>query len=804
MLLSGPWITAASFAAGAGIASGLALYSARRRSRSTPHRPEIDRFRVMLDGSPEGIWRVDPTGITIEVNRRMGEMLGYEPREMVGRHFLEFTSGAWARIAESAFQRAQRGEAMQFEFLFHSRGGLDVWTLVTTHPIHDASGHLIEAFAILRDITERHRVEAERRHALSLLEATLDSTTDGVLVVDRSGKIVRFNERFVQLWRIPPDVIQSQDDDRAIATVLAQLEDPDAFLARVRQLYAHPDAESHDVLRFLDGRVFERLSRPQRLQGEVIGRVWTFRDVTDRERALAEQRLAAAREATIARNLDAALFTFTLAPDLRIASYEYFSLGAEGLFGVPLDLLFGEPGFWEERLHPEDRENVVLPALRGLFRLESATIQFRYQSSKGIYRWHRSRFVPRRESDGRLHVDAIETDVTERVALEEQLRHAQKLEAVGQLAGGIAHDFNNILTAVIGYADLLRSRMGPHDPNRRAVEEIHKGGDRAAALTRQLLAFGRRSPAQPRQVDLAASVRDLMPMLQRLVGEDIAFDLQADDALGPVRIDPSQFEQVVVNLAVNARDAMPGGGTLQIVMDRTQVAPADVLVDPELAIGPYVRLRVRDSGQGIDPQALEHIFEPFFTTKGPGRGTGLGLATVYGIVRQNQGRVHAANVDGGAEFEILLPEVRAEGEPAAPARTEGPFPTGRESVLLVEDDPALLALGREVLTELGYQVHVAASGLEALRWFEQQGPAIDILVTDVVMPGMGGRELAERILASRPRLPVLYVSGYHRDELLRESQTARGVSFLEKPYTAMMLARRVRETLDLRRTIAAP
>ena len=168
------------------------------------------------------------------------------------------------------------------------------------------------------------------------------------------------------------------------------------------------------------------------------------------------------------------------------------------------------------------------------------------------------------------------------------------------------------------------------------------------------------------------------------------------------------------------------------------------------------------------------------------------------------GRVHAANVDGGAEFEILLPEVRAEGEPAAPARTEGPFPTGRESVLLVEDDPALLALGREVLTELGYQVHVAASGLEALRWFEQQGPAIDILVTDVVMPGMGGRELAERILASRPRLPVLYVSGYHRDELLRESQTARGVSFLEKPYTAMMLARRVRETLDLRRTIAAP
>jgi two-component system cell cycle sensor histidine kinase/response regulator CckA len=642
---------------------------------------------------------------------------------------------------------------------------------------------------------ERHRLETERRQALSLLEATLESTTDGVLVVDRNGKIVRFNERFVQLWRIPADVIRSRDDDRAIATVLAQLEDPGAFVARVRGLYADPEAESHDVLRFKDGRVFERLSRPQRIRGEVVGRVWSFRDVTDRERALVEQHLAAVREATIARNLDSALFTFVLGADGRIDEFEYFSLGAEGLFGAPREDLLGDPSFWLERIHPEDRANVVAPAFRGLVRLEPAHIEFRYESSKGIHRWHRSRFVPRREADGRVHVDAIETDVTERVALEEQLRHAQKLEAVGQLAGGIAHDFNNILTAVIGYADLLLSRMAPTDANRRAVEEIHKGGDRAASLTRQLLAFSRRSPVQPRLLDLRESIRDLMPMLQRLAGEDIGFDLDLDAEVGPVRVDPSQFEQVVVNLVVNARDVMPEGGSLRIAVDRVEVGAVEALAE-ELTPGPHVRLRVADSGTGIDPAALEHIFEPFFTTKAPGRGNGLGLATVYGIVRQHRGRVRATNRERGAEFEIVLPEMRADAPPALLSAGLAPFPGGRESILLVEDDPALLALGREALGELGYRVHAAANGVEALRLLEEARPEVDVLVTDVVMPGMGGRDLAQRVAALRPEVRVLYVSGYTRDTVLREEIEGAEIEFLDKPYTPLLLARRVRETLD--------
>ena len=757
------------------------------------NRKEAARFHQLLASSPDGIWSVDREGITKEVNGPMAAMLGYRPEEMVGRHFRDFFREEGYRIASETFARAQKGEPISVELPLRRKDGSEAHSLCSTHPILDARGNFVEGFGILRDITVRHRAEQERQQALSLVEATLESTADGLLVVDREGRITRFNERFAHLWRIPVDILASGDDERAIGYVISQLDDPEQFVSEVRKLCATPEAGSFDTLRFKDGRVFERYSLPQRMNGEIIGRVWIFRDVTDRVRALEEQKLAMEREATIATNLDAALFTCALAGDGTITRYDYISRGAEALYGVARETVETDPTFWIARVHSEDLANVVRPAFARLLQLQPAVIEVRYQSSRGIHRWHRCHLFPRREADGSIHVDGIEADVTKRVKLEDQLRHAQKMEAIGQLAGGVAHDFNNILTAVIGYSDLLLARLGPNDPNRRAVEEIRKGGDRAAGLTRQLLAFGRRSATQPRLVDVNAAVHELEPMLRRLLGEDVSFELALAAAPGSVRIDPTHFEQIIVNLAVNARDALPQGGSIRI---ETGMVPRPDMAATGPGAGRFVRIAFTDTGVGIPADVLGHIFEPFFTTKEAGRGTGLGLATVYGIVRQHHGSIDVrSEVGQGTTFEILLPEVTGE-EGALSAAVETPS-GGRERILLVEDDAALLVLSREILLELGYDVVTARSGSDALALLEQKGGRLDLLVTDVVMPEMGGRELAQRARARWPALRLLFVSGFAGAMPPPVDERAPESSFLTKPYTPISLARKVREVLEV-------
>ena len=774
------------------------VHRVRRNQEAIARKSETEAGRLgsLMAYSPEGLWRTDADGVTLEVNRSMAQMIGCHPAEMTGRSFREFLTDESRDTAMVAFERVVRGESMTFQTRLRSRTGEVFNVVVSTHPVMDRDRKLVEAFAIIRDVTAQAQVDTERHVALSLLEAALESTADGILVVDTEGRIVRFNERFVRLWGIPSEILQSRDDRRAIEFVLSQLEEPDKFLSKVEKLYATPEAESFDTLRFLDGRVFERYSLPQRLDGEVVGRVWSFRDVTDREHALTEQRLSAEREASIAQNLDAALFTFALDADGRILRYEYVSRGAEAVYGIPTQILENDPGFWLRRFHPDDAKNIGIPALQKLRQLQTATIEYRYETSRGIWRWHRSRLMPRMEADGVVRVDGIETDVTDRVALEEQFRHAQKMEAVGQLAGGVAHDFNNILTAVLGYADLLLSRIQKNDPSRRAIEEIRKGGERAASLTRQLLAFSRRATTQPRAVDLNAAINNLEPMVRRLIDETIRFDLALAGGIGTVRVDPAQLEQVLVNLVVNARDAMPEGGTISIRTDRVVLGAEEAAATPGLVPGPYLRVVISDTGPGIPAPLLERIFEPFFTTKEPGRGTGLGLATVYGIVRQHGGRVTASSGEpGGAVFEVLLPAVEEAAAPTPPESTG--LPSGSETVLVVEDDASLLTLARDSLTELGYRVLTASSGRAALEVLEGEGGQVKILVTDVVMPEMGGFELAKRSRGCVPGLPVLFVSGYTKEQSFAPGHERERLHFLEKPYTPLSFARKIREILDL-------
>jgi two-component system cell cycle sensor histidine kinase/response regulator CckA len=397
--------------------------------------------------------------------------------------------------------------------------------------------------------------------------------------------------------------------------------------------------------------------------------------------------------------------------------------------------------------------------------------------------------------DGSAGIVAIGRDVTERVELEEQLNQAQKMEAVGRLAGGVAHDFNNLLTVILGYSDLLLEQLDENPVLFQEVDEIRRAADRAATLTRQLLTFSRKQVRSQRPVDLDVVIEGMGGMLRRLIGEDIELTLRLSGTLALTRVDPVQIEQIVMNLAVNARDAMPQGGRLTLETANVELRDHHA---PRRAVEPgaYVMLAVSDTGHGMDAATQAHLFEPFFTTKAPGKGTGLGLSTVYGIVRQSGGTVLVTSEPGrGSTFRVYLPQVReeagAEVRPPRPGR-----PPGSESIALVEDEPLVRNLVSEVLRKSGYQVVEFANGREALARSRRGLDDVRLLVTDVVMPGLSGVELAREMARARPDMRVLFLSGYAEDLVGLKEALGPWRAFLPKPFMPDTLLRRVRELLD--------
>ena len=402
-----------------------------------------------------------------------------------------------------------------------------------------------------------------------------------------------------------------------------------------------------------------------------------------------------------------------------------------------------------------------------------------------------------RES-GEPIVVSILRDTSERRRLEAQLRQAQKMESLGRLAGGVAHDFNNMLGVINGYAELMLDRRPDDESLHTFAGEILNAGQRAAGLTRQLLAFSRRQLLQPRILSLNRVVVDVERMLRRVIGEDVELVTDLAEGLPMLEADPGQLEQVLLNLVVNARDAMPRGGRITLMTRQTEVDEETAAADPGLRAGRHVLLSVRDTGHGIPPDVHAHLFEPFFTTKEAGKGTGLGLATVLGIVGQSGGHVHAVKgLERGACFEVFLPAVEDRGETAPPPVT--PQPTrGSETVLLVEDEPALRSLVRRLLRAGGYAVLEAADAASALVLSAGHDGAIDLLLTDVVLPGRSGTELAAELLAQRPPIKVLYMSGYADDAVLLRGPLEAGAIVLQKPFDAGSLGRKIREALGSR------
>jgi PAS domain S-box-containing protein len=465
-------------------------------------------------------------------------------------------------------------------------------------------------------------------------------------------------------------------------------------------------------------------------------------------------------------------------------------------FGRPVEDIVG---LTEADLHGPEAAAPAISRDRAVI-ASGTPIDFEQEGTyNGVTRtWLTTKNVVRDPGGRTIGLFTISHEITDQRRQEAQLRQSAKMEAIGQLAGGIAHDFNNMLTAIRGYTELVRAHLPPgNDEDVADLEQVIISADRAAELTRQLLAFSRRQVLAPRVLDPAETVGAIAPMLRRLLGEQVELTIRSAPGLGKIRVDPAQLDQVILNLAVNARDAMPDGGQLRIETANADLDAGYVSGHPGAQAGPHVRLIVTDSGTGMDAVTRERLFEPFFTTKEAGRGTGLGLATVYGIVKQSGGSIDVYSEVGlGTTFRVYFPRIAS--EPAAVSKAVAPaeVPTGVETILLVEDESAVRGFARRALTGLGYVVLEAANGREALSIANNHAGHIDLLVTDVIMPGIHGSELSLQLTAGRPGLRTLFASGFPEDSFVRNAILLDEVHYLPKPFSAAALGCAVRTALD--------
>jgi len=472
----------------------------------------------------------------------------------------------------------------------------------------------------------------------------------------------------------------------------------------------------------------------------------------------------------------------------------YNSPSYQKLLGYSLEELEKTSAY--DQIHPDDMAAVTAAAQEARTTGVGRRLEYRVRHKSGEWRVLESTASPVRNAAGAVEkLVIVNRDITERRELEQQLVLSQRLEAVGKLSGGIAHDFNNLLGVIIGYSEALQQSIGPENPLREAIDEIQKAGQRAATLTQQLLAFSRKQVLEPKILDLNSIVEDMRKMLRRLIGEDIELNFNMPADLGRVKADRGQLEQVILNLAVNARDAMPHGGELKIETANAQLGEKDVLRYRYVIPGRYIVLTVGDTGTGMDAKTKSHIFEPFFTTKEKGKGTGLGLATVYGVVKQSGGYIWLESEPGkGTTFRIFLPRVEGVAEVAAPAepvkRGDGP-----RTILLVEDEPSLRKLTHRTLKDMGYSVLEANDAAQAIDVARSTDAPIDLLLTDVIMPGMSGGDLAKKLSPENPHMRVLFMSGYTDGAIEVRGSLPPGMSVLRKPFTRDVLVRTVEAAL---------
>jgi PAS domain S-box-containing protein len=742
-------------------------------------------FRDLADAMPQIVWTASPDGVVDYSSRAFYDYIGSlgedDPPDVRWRLAIHPDDREAAR--ESWMRSVATQTAYRVEYRLRRADGAWRWHLSRGQPIRDEAGAVIKWYGTTTDVDETTRLQQQASRAADRLATTLDSIGDGFFSLDREWRLRFVNRRAERLMQRPRE---------AVAGTVIWETWPELLGTRVETVFRESLAQGR-AMEFeeqvaLSGRWYEVRVYP----GEE-GLAVYFHDVTRRREAQEQSRLHEERFANVARAIADAIWDWDLAADT-----VWWSDGMERLFGYGGGEAAGGGRPWPDRIHPEDRER-VLDGLRRLTEGQDSHWQAEYRflrSDGSVARVAHRGFAIRDEQGRALRIVGGMTDVSERIALEQRLEESQRLESMGQLTGGVAHDFNNLLTVILGNAELLGEELAGDSRLRALAEMISGAAQRGAELTQRLLAFARRQALEPQVVDVNRLVAGMQGLLHRTLGEDIELVLEPAEGAWPALVDPSQLEGALLNLCLNARDAMPAGGRLAIGTANVRIDSAYAARHGDVEPGRYLEVRVSDTGAGISPQDLPRVFEPFFTTKDKDKGTGLGLSMVYGFVRQSRGHVIIESAPGqGTVVKMYLPRAE-QAAPRAASSEAQPSRSGAETVLLVEDDELVRRYGQEQLAAMGYRVLAAGNGAQALEVL-RSGEPVDLLFTDVVMPGgLTGRELAEEAARLRPGLKVLYTSGYAENAIVHDGRLDPGVQLLRKPYRRAELARKVRLALD--------
>ncbi len=745
--------------------------------------------RSLVEHLPQGIFVKDLNLNYVFCNAVYARDLGVEPAQVVGKDDFALFSRELAeryRADDRGVMTHGKIRALDEQYTVT---GEEHWIHTVKVPYRDEQGKIIGVLGSFEDVSERKRAEVQHERLAALVEAS----PDFIAVADpKTTQIKYLNSGGRNMCGI------GEDED------IGKLKISDVHPAWMNQRMADValPAAVRDGLWEGDGAFLHRDGREipvsmvllahRGADGEVDFLYTVSRDITKWNQAVAALKAAEERMRFVLEAAGVGIWDLNYTTGV-----VQWSETLEAQYGLQPGTFGGTFEAFVERIHPDDRASVIETIGKAMKSGGEFSFQNRSIWPDGTVR--------RLSAAGRVHLGehgeplrdvGISLDVTERHALEEQFRQAQKMEAVGRLAGGVAHDFNNLLTVILGFCELLLIDRDPDDSRQADIAEIQKAGTRAAGLTRQLLAFSRKQIVEPTLLDLNVVLADMRSMLGRLIGEDVKVVLNLGPELAPVKADRGQVEQVVMNLAVNARDAMPKGGTLTLETANVELDEHYAKTHQTVKPGAYVALTLTDTGTGMTPEVQAHLFEPFFTTKEVGKGTGLGMATVYGIVTGSGGIVDVySEVGKGTSFKVYFPRA-----PAAKGVVVAPPPVNRrraegQTVLLVEDADGVRKLTRRLLERLGHTVLAAANVDEALRLFEQH-PSIDLLLTDVVMPGASGPELAKRLVEERRALRVIYMSGYTEEAIVQHGVLKPGIAFLHKPFTSETLGQKIREVLE--------